>query len=216
MTLPQKGVEDGDTLCLSIACASIVAKVARDHIMMKFDHIYPGYFLAENKGYATDDHIDALFRLGLSPIHRASFQVKQLLPVLSIQEKMTTKHKEPGPWARGWRANSSKSTVIPLSKRITALHRAKSTSSPARAITLFSSRSERRAGLFSAAPETITPTKRRHLIASANHYLQDHENLPSEYRIDFVAVNSDPINNPPASRSSKTRYRNLDGRTGIF
>ena len=72
--LPQKGVIDGDSLCLSIACASIVAKVFRDHLMMKLDRIYTGYRLAENKGYCTDEHVAGIFRLGPSPIHRRSFQ----------------------------------------------------------------------------------------------------------------------------------------------
>jgi len=72
--LPQKGVVDGDTLCFSIACASIIAKVFRDHLMMKLDKVYSGYRLAENKGYCTDEHVACLFRLGPSPIHRRSFQ----------------------------------------------------------------------------------------------------------------------------------------------
>jgi ribonuclease HII len=81
--LPQKGIVDGDRLCLSIACASIIAKVARDRLMVEFDEIYPGYGLAEHKGYGTREHLARLRRLGPSPIHRHSFQpVKELLPSL--------------------------------------------------------------------------------------------------------------------------------------
>ncbi len=72
--LPQKGVADGDSLCLSIAAASIVAKVARDQMMVEFDKIYPGYGLAEHKGYGTQAHLACLRRLGPCPIHRRSFQ----------------------------------------------------------------------------------------------------------------------------------------------
>ena len=79
-TLPQKGVEEGDTRCMSIACASVVAKVARDHLMIRFDHIYPGYAFAENKGYGTEEHVDNLIALGPSPIHRLSFHPKRMLP----------------------------------------------------------------------------------------------------------------------------------------
>ncbi|MBI4181163.1 MAG: ribonuclease HII [Chloroflexi bacterium] len=71
--LPQKGVTDGDSLCISIACASIVAKVARDHLMVEMDKTYPGYGLAQHKGYGTEEHLACLQRLGPCPIHRQSF-----------------------------------------------------------------------------------------------------------------------------------------------
>jgi ribonuclease HII len=72
--LPQKGIVNGDELCLSIACASIVAKVARDRLMVELDRLYPGYQLADHKGYGTKEHLSCLYRLGPCPIHRQSFQ----------------------------------------------------------------------------------------------------------------------------------------------
>ena len=72
--LPQKGIIDGDCRCFSIACASIVAKVARDEMMVRLDRLFSGYRLAENKGYCTEEHLAGLSRLGPSPIHRRSFQ----------------------------------------------------------------------------------------------------------------------------------------------
>jgi len=78
--LPQKGVVNGDSLCLSIACASIIAKVARDCLMRELDKVYPGYGLAQHKGYGTKEHLSCLRRLGPCPIHRRSFQpVKDLI-----------------------------------------------------------------------------------------------------------------------------------------
>ncbi len=78
--LPQKGITYGDSLCFSIACASIVAKVARDHLMVALDGIYPGYGLAEHKGYGTRKHLACLHRLGPSPVHRRTFKpVKDLV-----------------------------------------------------------------------------------------------------------------------------------------
>ena len=71
--LPQKGVTDGDSLCISIACASIVAKVARDHLMVELDKNYDGYGFAHHKGYGTEEHLACLQRLGPCPIHRRSF-----------------------------------------------------------------------------------------------------------------------------------------------
>jgi ribonuclease HII len=72
--LPQKGLVNGDSLCFSIACASIVAKVARDNLMRKLDRVCSGYRLAKHKGYCTEEHVACLLRLGPSNIHRRSFQ----------------------------------------------------------------------------------------------------------------------------------------------
>lgn len=80
--LPQKGVPDGDTLCFSIACASIVAKVARDRLMTELDGTFPGYGLAAHKGYGTEEHRACLQRLGPCPIHRRTFS-----PVREMIEK---------------------------------------------------------------------------------------------------------------------------------
>ncbi|HDN79683.1 MAG TPA: ribonuclease HII [Chloroflexi bacterium] len=73
ISIPQKGIASGDALCLSIASASVVAKVCRDRWMAAMDKRYPGYSFASNKGYGTPFHRQALMRLGPSPIHRHSF-----------------------------------------------------------------------------------------------------------------------------------------------
>ena len=84
--LPQKGLVNGDSLCFSIACASIIAKVTRDHLMMELDQTYSGYGLAKHKGYGTKEHIACLRRLGPSPIHRYSFRpVSEIMPGLVIK-----------------------------------------------------------------------------------------------------------------------------------
>ena len=81
--LPQKGITHGDCLCFSIACASIIAKVTRDHLMIELDETYPEYKFAEHKGYGTPEHLECLRRLGPSPIHRCSFQpVRELMMML--------------------------------------------------------------------------------------------------------------------------------------
>jgi len=74
----------GDSRSLSIAAASIVAKVTRDGIMIKAESLYPGYDLASNKGYGTPDHLRALERLGPSPIHRMSFSPMKDDPQLRL------------------------------------------------------------------------------------------------------------------------------------
>lgn len=71
--LPQTAIIHGDALSLSIACASIIAKVARDRFMDVQELLYPGYAFMTNKGYYTAEHAEALHRLGPCDIHRRSF-----------------------------------------------------------------------------------------------------------------------------------------------
>jgi ribonuclease HII len=68
----------GDKQCGSIAAASIIAKVYRDRLMIKWDQTYPGYGFARNKGYGTPEHLAALTRLGPCPLHRLSFKPVRL------------------------------------------------------------------------------------------------------------------------------------------
>ena len=80
--IPQKGIVNGDRLCFSIACASIIAKVTRDRMMKDIDEQYPGYGFAVHKGYGTREHLACLRRLGPCPLHRRSFR-----PVSAIIRK---------------------------------------------------------------------------------------------------------------------------------
>ncbi|OGT38963.1 MAG: ribonuclease HII [Gammaproteobacteria bacterium RIFCSPHIGHO2_12_FULL_36_30] len=68
-----KLIVQGDKLIPAISAASIIAKVTRDHVMQKLDREYPGYGFAQHKGYGTKQHLEALQRLGATPIHRRSF-----------------------------------------------------------------------------------------------------------------------------------------------
>jgi ribonuclease HII len=71
---PQRGVVRGDSLSASIAAASVIAKTARDAMMIELDREYPGYGLAAHKGYPTPRHFEALRELGPTPIHRRSYR----------------------------------------------------------------------------------------------------------------------------------------------
>jgi ribonuclease HII len=73
VSLPQKAIIHGDQISLSIACASILAKVTRDRMMVELDAQLPGYAFARHKGYGTTAHQAALETLGVSPVHRISF-----------------------------------------------------------------------------------------------------------------------------------------------
>jgi ribonuclease HII len=74
----QTSLIKGDQKSFSIAAASILAKVTRDQMMETYDHIYPQYGFVKHKGYCTQEHVEALRKYGLSPIHRRSFRVKGL------------------------------------------------------------------------------------------------------------------------------------------
>jgi len=76
LDISQTSLVKGDALSLSIASASVLAKTERDALMCKINTKYPGYGLEQNKGYGTQAHRSAMARLGLSPIHRKSFQFK--------------------------------------------------------------------------------------------------------------------------------------------
>jgi ribonuclease HII len=70
---PYQGIKGGDAKSVSIAAASIIAKVTRDEIMHRYDAIYPEYGFSRHKGYGTKEHFKALKKFGPSPIHRISF-----------------------------------------------------------------------------------------------------------------------------------------------
>jgi ribonuclease HII len=73
IAIPQKGIIKGDSLSLSIAAASIIAKVERDRIISAYDEIYPNFSFGKHKGYGTSEHIECIKKYGLLPIHRRSF-----------------------------------------------------------------------------------------------------------------------------------------------
>jgi ribonuclease HII len=85
---PSVAIPHGDSLSLSIAAASVVAKVTRDRMMMDLDELYPVYQFAKHKGYGTKVHLEALKQHGPCPIHRRSFR-----PVKECEE--TLRHGKP-------------------------------------------------------------------------------------------------------------------------
>lgn len=76
LEISQTSIVKGDAHCLSIACASILAKTERDALMRELDERYPSYGLGKHKGYGTQAHRSAMKRLGLSSVHRRSFHVR--------------------------------------------------------------------------------------------------------------------------------------------
>ena len=73
--IPQTAITGGDSVCFSIAAASIVAKVTRDRMMVEYDEMFPQYGFAKHKGYGTRKHFEAIQKFGLCEIHRRSFKI---------------------------------------------------------------------------------------------------------------------------------------------
>jgi ribonuclease HII len=89
----QQAVIGGDARSISIAAASVLAKVHRDRVLVELDAVYPGYGLARHKGYCSQEHLEALRRLGPTPLHRKSYapvaqQIFDFSLTMEIQEVM--------------------------------------------------------------------------------------------------------------------------------
>ncbi len=82
---PAETLVKGDALSLSVAAASIIAKVTRDRIMVALANSHPGYAWERNKGYGTRDHADGLERLGVTPHHRRSFKPVQKILLQNVR-----------------------------------------------------------------------------------------------------------------------------------
>ncbi len=93
--LPQRGIIHGDALSISIAAASILAKVERDRMICEWDPVFPVYGLRSNKGYSTPRHLAALREHGPSPLHRQSFAPVWSAPV--PQDVLAFMLQEPEP-----------------------------------------------------------------------------------------------------------------------
>ena len=90
--ITQVPIIKGDAKSVSIAAASIIAKVTRDHMMVEYEEIYPGYSFASNKGYGSAQHIAALKELGPTPIHRRTF-IKNILEEGFYAEPPSNRHR---------------------------------------------------------------------------------------------------------------------------
>ncbi len=92
---PQTAIVDGDCYSLTIAAASVIAKVTRDRLMREFCAQFPAYCFSQHKGYSTELHLTKLHELGPCPIHRRSFEpVAQPLLALQFSKRLTTEAAE--------------------------------------------------------------------------------------------------------------------------
>ncbi|MDO8688468.1 MAG: ribonuclease HII [Dehalococcoidia bacterium] len=194
--LPQKSIIKGDATCLSIAAASILAKVYRDGLMVEADREYPGYGFARHKGYGTAEHMARIRELGLSPLHRRSFAPAQLVEggpkaeerrhsLGRLGERIALRHlKEAGYAIRETNFRSRWGEIDIVAELDDCLVFVE-----VRCRTCFG-----RTGTpaFGSPEESLTRTKGNRLVQTAETYLQTHSGLPAQWRIDLVAVELTP------------------------
>lgn len=195
--LPQRSLIKGDATCLSIAAASILAKVCRDRLMVEAEQEHPGYGFARNKGYGTAEHLAQVRRLGLCPLHRRSFAPAQLLAggpkaeerrqkLGHLGERIAQRHlKGLGYAIRETNYRSLWGEIDIVAQKDDCLVFVE--------VRCRTSIPERQPALAYGSPEeSLTAAKGARLVETGQTYMQTHAGLPEQWRIDLVAVEVTP------------------------
>lgn len=179
--LPHLSLDDGDNQCYSIACASILAKVYRDNLCIKWDKKYPGYGLARHKGYGTKAHREAIVELGPSPIHRKSF-LKNLekwraetLERGAEGEEMAARFLENLGYkiiARNFRVKSGEVDIIALDEDVIAFVEVKL----------------RKDKSYGTASEAVDEYKQKKIKSAAEHFYYEGEYKDYQPRFDVIEI----------------------------
>lgn len=195
VNLPQKSIIRGDSKSLSIAAASIIAKVERDRLMSKLAEEYSGYGFETHKGYGTERHLAAMKRLGPCKEHRMSFSPMNRTPKRSFESNTT----EVGRSAESFAASAMEDrgmTIIGCNFRtrfgeVDLVAKAGDT-------LVFVEVRARRSTAFSTPAETVTRDKSRRLVLACQQFLQDTKMRWSDWRIDVASVQLDEWSRPSA------------------
>lgn len=182
LSIPCRTVVHGDALSASIAAASVVAKVSRDHEMLRLDKEYPAYGFAVHKGYGTKLHYARILEYGPSPVHRMSF-LKKLYPTAGVSKTTATGNAGEDLAAaylerqgcrileRNYRVTEGEIDIIAADRKHLIFCEVKT-----------------RAANSMLPPEAaVTPAKKKRLIAAANRYLETHD-TDLWPRFDVIAV----------------------------
>ncbi len=189
--LPYRHLVKGDSLCRSIAAASIVAKVARDSRMVREDTAYPGYGFAKHKGYPSPEHLECLARLGPCPIHRRSFApVRAMLDPVPNDQPPT--HRSRGNTGEEAAVSYLESNGYQVVERnfncpwgeIDIIARQAD-------VLAFIEVKARRHDRLGTGFESITRRKQQRLVLAAQDYLRQHGLQEQPWRIDAIAVRLD-------------------------
>ena len=191
VNLPQQALKKGDARCLSIAAASIAAKVERDRLMANLDSQFPRYGFASNKGYGTASHLKALTEHGPCPIHRLTFgRVREALspapqrsPSIGSQaEAVAAGHlRFLGYNVLDTNYRTRRGEIDIIAEQDGTL--------------VFCEVRARHRSAHVSPEESITPAKSRKLIAAAEEYLQTSERRWDDWRMDLIALELDRAGN---------------------
>jgi ribonuclease HII len=191
--LPEEAIIRGDLECTSIAASSVVAKVARDSMMVTLDGVYRGYGFGENKGYGTAAHRDLVDQKGPCAIHRLSFspmnlmvnqgpgsgpegaQVRSRAALGKLGERLAAEYLEEQGYViceTNYRCSAGELDIVALDQ----------------GCLVFVEVRTRRSGRFGTPAESITRAKKKKLVEVAETYLQEHETSDLAWRIDAALV----------------------------
>ena len=193
--LPQTSIVRGDSKSLSIAAASVIAKVERDRFMIDLAESYPGYGFESHKGYATEQHLEAIQELGPSPAHRMTFR-----PVAHSKGRINRPHPSvAGEWAESFvvRDLTDRGMEILSRNYSTRFGEVDLIAKDGSAITFVEVRS-RRSNSFISPAETISSSKAQRIIAACHDYIQWHKLTNAHWRIDVAEVQLDQWSRPVA------------------
>ncbi len=194
--LPFKALVGGDRRCLSIAAASIVAKVTRDAIMLEEHARHPAYGFDANKGYPTRAHLEQLRHLGPCPIHRRSFApvqaaMAQAADVVDAGPAGGSRIRRGAMGERAARGYLERDGLAVLDANYRCPFGEVDIVALDGDTVVFVEVRTRSGRSFGSPEESITAGKARRLIATAQSYLQSRDGLPQHWRIDLVAVDVD-------------------------
>ncbi len=192
--LPQKSIIRGDSKSLSIAAASIMAKVERDRYMTSLaERHHPSYGFESHKGYGTKRHLDALIEFGPCHAHRMSFapvkrEARRLQPLGSIAI---------GRWAESFAAAALEERGMRIVDRNfrTRFGEVDLIAADRESLRFVEVRA-RKPSPFGAPAETVSRDKARRIIAASEEYLQQEGSIWSDWRIDVAAVELDEWSRP--------------------
>ena len=190
--LPQKSIIRGDSKSLSIAAASIVAKVERDRYMVSLARRYRSYGFEAHKGYGTRRHLDSIAELGPCHAHRMSFApVKREAYRIQPQSPGTI-----GKWAESFAAAALEDRGMRIVGRNfrTRFGEVDLIATDGETLCFVEVRA-RKSSAFGAASETVTASKARRIIAASQEYLQQNARW-RDWRIDVAAVELDQWSRP--------------------
>lgn len=195
INLPQKSIIKGDSKSLSIAAASIIAKVERDRLMSELSARYPDYGFEAHKGYGTRHHLEEIARRGPCPEHRMSF--RPMNGASGVRPRSST--TEVGKTAESFTAAAleDRGMVIVDRNFSTRFGEVDLVALSGETLVFVEVRA-RRSRSFAAPAETVIGDKARRLIVACQQFLQDTDVAWSDWRIDIASVDLDRWERPAA------------------